>query len=82
MELFRVLLYALQEHNFLKFPEICVAVLDDRFNSFLRFYCNIYEMKPDIFQIFRTFSRYLENNFNIIRKRNREFPETYSGDFS
>ena len=30
MELFRVLLYAVQEHNFLKFAEICVAILDDR----------------------------------------------------
>ena len=28
--------------------EICVAFLDDRL-FFLCFYCNIYEMKPDIF---------------------------------
>ena len=41
---------------------------------FLCFYCNIYEMKPDIFEIFRTFSRYLE--------KNREFLEIYLGDFS
>ena len=40
---------------------------------FLCFYCNIYEMKPDIFEIFRTFSRYLE--------KNREFLEIYLGDF-
>ena len=40
---------------------------------FLCFYCNIYEMKPDIFEIFRTFSRYLE--------KNRQFLETYLGDF-
>ena len=33
------------------------------------FYCNIYEMKPDIFEIFRTFSRYLE-------KQSGEIPET------
>ena len=32
----------------------------------LCFYCNIYDMKPDIFEIFR---------------KNREFPETYLGDF-
>ena len=81
MELFRVLLYAVQEYNFLKFAEICVAILDDRL-SFLCFYCNIYEMKPDIFEIFRTFSRYLEKNFDIFRKKNGEFPETYLGDFS
>ena len=30
VELFRVLLYAVQENNFLKFAEICVAILDDR----------------------------------------------------
>ena len=53
--------------------EICVAILDDRL--VLCFYCNIYEMKPDIFKTFRTFSRHLE-------KKNREFPETYLGDFS
>ena len=44
MNLFRVLLYAVQEHNFLKFVEICVAILDDR-DFFLFFYRNIYEMK-------------------------------------
>ena len=49
---------------------------------FLCFYRNIYEMKPDIFEIFRTFSRYLEKNFDIFRKKNGEFPETYLGDFS
>ena len=26
-------------------------------------------MKPDIFEIFRTFSRYLEKNFEIFRKK-------------
>ena len=30
MESFRVLLYAVQEYNFLKFAEICVDILDDR----------------------------------------------------
>ena len=30
MESFRVLLYAVQEYNLLKFAEICVAILDDR----------------------------------------------------
>ena len=30
-------------------------------------------MKPNIFEIFRTFSRYVEKNW--------EFPETYLGDF-
>ena len=35
----------------------------------LCFYCNIYDMKPDIFEIFRTFSRYLEKNFEIFRKK-------------
>ena len=59
MELFRVLLYAVQEYNFLKCAEICVAILDDRL-FFVCFYCNIYEMKPDIFEIFRTFLRYLK----------------------
>ena len=29
MESFRVLLYAVQEYNFLKFAEICLAILDD-----------------------------------------------------
>ena len=32
---------------------------------FLCFYCNIYEMKPDIFEIFRTFSRYLGKKSGI-----------------
>ena len=68
MELFRVLLYAVQEHNFLKFAEICVAILDDRL-FFFCFYCNIYEMKPDIVEILKTFSRYLEKNFDIFRKK-------------
>ena len=52
MELLRVLLYAVQEYNFPKFAEICVAtgvaILDDG-HFFVCFYCNIYEMKPDIF---------------------------------
>ena len=30
VKLFRVLLYAVQEHNLLKFAEIYVAILDDR----------------------------------------------------
>ena len=38
---------------FNKVAEICVASLDDRL-FFWCFYCNIYEMKPDIL-------RYLEN---------------------
>ena len=33
--------------KFNKMAEICVAILDDRL--VLCFYCNIYEMKPDIF---------------------------------
>ena len=33
------------------------------------FYCNIYEMKPDIFEIFRTFSRYLENISTYLEKK-------------
>ena len=41
----------------------------------LCFYGNIYEMKPDIFEIFRTLSRYLE-------KKYQEFPQTYLSDFS
>ena len=66
MELFRGLMYAVQECNFLKFAEICVAILDDRlFFCIFFFYCNIYEMKPDIFEILRTFSRYLEKNSGI-----------------
>ena len=36
---------------------------------FVCFYCNIYLMKPDIFEIFRTFSKYLETNFEIFRKK-------------
>ena len=32
---------------------------------FLCFYCNIYKMKPDIFDISRTFSRYLEKKSGI-----------------
>ena len=31
----RVLLYAVQGHNFLKFAEICVAILDDRLFFFV-----------------------------------------------
>ena len=61
--------------------EICVAMIVDDL-LFLCFHCNIYEMKPDIFEIFRTFSRYLEIKFEIFRKKNREFPEIYLGDFS
>ena len=30
MKLFRVFLYAVQKHNFLKLAEICVTILDDR----------------------------------------------------
>ena len=66
---------------FNKMAEICVAMIVDDL-LFLCFYCNIYEMKPDIFEIFRTFSRYLEITFEIFRKKNREFPEIYVGDFS
>ena len=36
-------------------------------------------MKPDIFVIFRTFSRYLEKKFRDIREKNRKFSETYVG---
>ena len=39
---------------FNRVAEICVTSLDKRL--FLCFYCNIYEMKPEIFEIFRTFS--------------------------
>ena len=56
MNLFRVLLCAVQEHNFLKFVAICVAILGDR-NFFLCFYRNIYEIK--------LFLRYLELFQNI-----------------
>ena len=52
--------------------EICVAISGERAN-FWCFYCTICEMKPNIFEIFRTFSRYVEKNW--------EFPETYLGDF-
>ena len=74
MELFRVFLYAAQEYNILKFAEICVAILDDRLSGFFFFWCfyclsNIYEMKPDIFKIFRTFSRCYEKNFQTFRKK-------------
>ena len=39
MELLRVLLYAVQEYTFLKFAEICVAILDENviFILFLRY---------------------------------------------
>ena len=40
------------------------------------FYCNIYEMKLNIFEIFKTFSRYLGKKFEIFRKKHWEFPET------
>ena len=53
MKLFRVLLYTVQEHRFPKFAEICVAIFVDRLFFFVCFYCNIYEMKSDIFEIFR-----------------------------
>ena len=40
-------------------------------------------MKPHVFEIFRTFSRYSEKNFeNNKKKKIQEFPETYLGDFS
>ena len=49
---------------------------------FFGFYCNIYEMKPDIFEIFRNFSRYLEKKKNSrYLEKNRGFPETYLGVF-
>ena len=35
-------------------------------------------MKQDIFEIFRTFSRYLEKNSRYLEK-SRKFPETYLG---
>ena len=59
---------------FNKMAEICVPILDDRPFFCVCFYRNIYEMRPDIFEIFRTFSRYLG--------KNREFPQTYLGNFS
>ena len=53
---------------FNKVAEICVASLDDRL-----FYCvfTVIFMKsePDIFEIFRTFSRYFGKNFEIFRKK-------------
>ena len=57
---------------FNKIADICVAILDDRL-FFLCFYCNIYEKKPDIFEIFR-------KKFRDIVKKNWEFPEAYLGD--
>ena len=57
---------------FNKMAEICVAILDDRL-FFWCFYCNIYEMKPDIFEIFRTFSRYLEKKSGISANIFRQF---------
>ena len=59
---------------FNKMAEICVGILDDRL-FYLCFYCNIYEMKPDIFEIFR-------KKFRDIWEKDWEFPETYLGDFS
>ena len=57
---------------FNKMAEICVAILDD-WLFFLCFYCTIYEMKPDIFEIFRTFSRYLEKKLEIYGNIFRRF---------
>ena len=37
---------------------------------FVCFYCNIYLMKPDIFELLRTFSR---NKFRDIKKKIRNF---------
>ena len=59
--------------NFLKFTEISVAILDERLVLLFILLSNIYETKPDIFEIFRTFSRYLEKQL--------ELPETYLGNF-
>ena len=70
-KLFRVLLYAVQKQNFLKSPEICVTILDARLFCCALFHCNIYEMKPVIFEMFKTFSRYLG--------KRAELPETYLG---
>ena len=39
-------------------------------------------MKPNMFEMSRTFSRYLKKKFEIFRKKNWEFLETYLGDFS
>ena len=61
MKLFyRVLLYAEQEHHFLKFAEICDARL--LFDVFTVIFT---KKKPDIFEIFRIFSRYLEQKSGI-----------------
>ena len=58
--------------NFLKFTEISVAILDERLVLLFILLSNIYETKPDIFEIFRTFSRYLEKQLgtsgNIFRQ--------------
>ena len=37
------------------------------------FYCNIYETKPDLFEIFRSFSRYLEKQSGISGNIFRQF---------
>ena len=58
---------------FSKMAEICVAILDDWlfFFVFLLYYLF---MKPDIFEIFSTFLRYLEKKLgiseNIFRRYN------------
>ena len=44
---------------------------------FLCFYCNIYEIKPDILEIFRTFSRYLEKKSEISGNIFRRFFVTF-----
>ena len=46
---------------FNKLAEICVGIFDDRL--FFCFCCNIYEMKPDIFEIF------ISDFFKIFRKK-------------
>ena len=46
MELLRVLLYAVQEYTFLKFAEICVAILDE--NVIFYFIFKIFRKKSGI----------------------------------
>ena len=54
------------------FPEICVAISGDGL-IFGVFHCTICEMKPNIFEIFRTFSRYVEKKLAISRNIFRRF---------
>ena len=68
MKLLRVLQYAVPGYNFLKFAEISVAILDERLVLLFILLSNIYETKPDIFEIFQNFFETFRKTIGKFRK--------------